>query len=763
MGNGLSDQHLKSPLCHIALIGNSMPRRCGLATFTTHCHNAFSEAYPDLRVDHYAMDDGQPGINYPDDIVLIPQQSAAAYSEAARQIEESGAQAIWLQHEYGIFGGPAGEMILGLLKRTRLPVVTTLHTILEHPGVDERRILNAIIARSSRIMVMADQGRDLLLSVYGAPPEKVSLIPHGVPDRAFVEPDSMKERFGWEGRSVVLTFGLLAPGKGIDTMIRAMSQVVRTQPDALYIVLGATHPNLVREQGETLREELVALAASLGMENNILFIDSFVEQEELLDYLQAADIYVTPYLNPAQITSGTLSYAVGMGKAVVSTPYVQALEILGNDVGVLVPFGDAGAAAEAIVKLLADPERRLTYEMAAYALGRKMIWSELARNVRDLLQDGRAAEPARLVPRRSFALLTPDPAAILRMSDSTGMYQHSILSIPDRDHGYCIDDNARALILMCQMPGLDPGVRDLWISNYASFLQYGWNEERGCFRNFMSFDRKWCEEEGSEDSNGRTLWALGIMARDAEAERYRKWAVHMFNRGAPVWTKLHSPRAQAFLILGASAILSVQPDNANAKAMIETLGPRLHRLAEETRRPDWAWFEAVLAYDNARLPQALLLAGAYLGDPALLDCGFATLEWIVAAQSAPDGRFRAVGTESFGRPYSQPLPFDQQPLEAHATIEAAETAWTISGDAKWLDVAENAYRWFLGQNDLSIALATPDDGGCFDGLTPTGVNQNQGAESLLALQLASCAMKRLFTQRPVVANGPNEVMEQASA
>lgn len=763
MGNGFLDRDSTTEITHIALIGNSMPRRCGLATFTTHCRSAFASAYPGLRIDHYAMDDGQPGIAYPDDVTLIPDQNAVAYSRAAQQIEESGAQAIWLQHEFGIFGGTAGEMILGLLERTRLPVVTTLHTILERPGKDERRVLDAIIARSSRVMVMAEQGRDLLIAVYGASPEKVSVIPHGVPDRAYVDPDSMKDRFGWQGRSVILTFGLLAPGKGIDTMIRAMRQVVNAHPAALYVVLGATHPNLVREQGETLREELTALAATLGLSDNILFIDRFVEQEELLDYLQAADIYVTPYLNPAQITSGTLSYAVGMGKAILSTRYVQAEEILANDVGVLLPFGDPDATARAIISLLADRSRLHDHEKAAYALGRKMIWSELARHVRDLLQSARASEPARLVPRRSFTHLKPDASAVLRMSDSTGMFQHSILAIPDRNHGYCIDDNARALILMCQMPNLDAAVRDVWTTNYASFVQHAWNEDRGCFRNFMAFDRHWCEEEGSEDSNGRAIWALGVMARDASGDRYRQWALHMFDRAAPVWKKLLSPRAQAFLILGAAAVLSVKPDNRHARAMVETLGPRLYRLVEQSRRPDWAWFEAVLAYDNARLPQALMMAGALLKDSALLNCGFSTLEWIVAAQSTPDGRFRAVGTESFGRAYSQPLPFDQQPLEAHATVDAAETAWMLSGDRKWLAVADNTYRWFLGQNDLSLLLATPDDGGCYDGLTPTGVNQNQGAESLLALQLASCAMNRLFTQHPVVAHGLQDAMEQVSA
>jgi glycosyltransferase involved in cell wall biosynthesis len=732
-------------LKHIALIGNSVPRRCGIATFTTHCREALAEAFPGLKVDHYAMEDGATPLSYPADVIPIAQHDPIAYSHAARQIDESGAEAIWLQHEFGIFGGLAGDMILRLLARTRLPLVSSFHTVLEAPGADERRVADALIARSSRIIVMAERGREILTRVYGVPDAKISVIPHGVPDRPFIDADMMKPQFGWEGRKVILTFGLLAPDKGIDRMIRAMPAVAARHPDALYVVLGATHPNILREQGgEVLRESLMALAASLGVERNVAFIDSYVEQESLIDHLQAADIYVTPYLNPAQITSGTLSYAISMGKPVVSTPYVHATEILANDVGLMVPFDDEQQLGAAICRLLDDPAVRADYAARAYALGRGMIWSELARNVHRLLRRARVVQPARLIPRRSYETLKPDASAVLRMSDSTGILQHSILSIPDRNHGYCIDDNARALILMTQMPDLDPALNDQWTTTYASFVQHAWNGDLGKFRNFMAFDRSWCEDEGSEDSGGRAIWALGVTARDAPMEKHRAWAMAMFDRAAAHWRTVHSPRAQAFLILGASAVLDAEPGHRLARDIIEGNGPQLLALVDYARRPDWAWFEAVLAYDNARLPQALLLAGHHLGDADMLDCGFATLEWIVEQQRAPEGHFRAIGTESFGRRYSAPLPFDQQPLEAQASIDAAATAFMISQDNRWLDVAENAYRWFLGQNDLSLLLATPADGGCYDGLTPAGVNRNQGAESLLALQLASCAMNRLF-------------------
>ncbi|WP_336974363.1 glycosyltransferase family 4 protein [Sphingobium aromaticiconvertens] len=749
---------------HIALIGNSVPRRCGIATFTTHCRDAMKGAFPDLVIDHYAMDDGLGDIRYPESIIPIPQYEAAAYSVAAQQIKESGAEAIWLQHEFGIFGGPAGDMILRLLERTTLPLVSTFHTILEQPDADERRVTEALIARSDRIMVMAERGREILRSSYGVPDSKIAVIPHGVPDRPHVASATMQPRFGWDGRRVILTFGLLAPDKGIDTMIRAMPMVAAQHPDALYVVLGATHPNIVREQGgETLREDLIALATSLGVEDNVRFIDGYVEQEALLDRLQAADIYVTPYINPAQVTSGTLSYAIGMGKPVISTPYVQAMEILADDVGMLVPFRDEEALADALCTLLSDADLAEGYATRAYAYGRKMIWSELAHNVGRLLTSACRMQPTRLVPRRSYDILKPDAAGVLRMSDGTGLFQHGILSVPDRNHGYCIDDNARALILMTQMTDMEPQLRDQWTTTYASFLQHAWNPDRGRFRNFMAFDRRWLEEVGSEDSCGRTIWALGVAARDAPLEKHRHWARLMFDRTAGSLLDAGSPRAQAFLILGAAAMLDAVPGHRVAEQIVADFGRNLLHLLDEARRPDWAWFEAVLAYDNARLPQALLLAGKQLCDMKMIAQGLATLQWIVTRQQAPEGHFRAIGTESFGRPHRHPLPFDQQPLEAQATIDAAATAHAISRDARWLDVADNAYRWYLGQNDLSLPLATPADGGCYDGLTPMGVNENQGAESLLALQLASCAMNRLFQRTVMVSKGTQAEEEPLSA
>ncbi|MDB5679661.1 glycosyltransferase family 4 protein [Sphingomonas bacterium] len=729
---------------HIALIGNFLPRQCGIATYTTDTYQALIDRFPGMTVDVYAMNDRAQGYDYPPAVTgTIQQNDRMAYLATARDIEASGAQAVWVQHEYGIYGGPAGDLILALLDRVSLPVIVTLHTILDKPDDDQRRVMDGLLKRAAKVVVMAEIGREILVRVYGANPKAIMMIPHGVPDRALVDPDSMKARFGWEGHKTLLTFGLLAPNKGIESVISAMPAIVAANPDALYVVLGATHPNLVAHEGEAYRDRLKALAANLGVADHVRFIDGFIENEELLDYLQAADLYVTPYTNPQQITSGTLSYAVGVGKAIVSTPYIHATEILADGHGVLVDFGDVDAFAREISRLLCDDGDRSDVSVRAYARGRTMIWPRLAEASMAAIDGIVAARPRRIKSAAPLPALAPSIAAVERMSDATGMFQHAILSVPDRRHGYCIDDNVRALMLMTAIDDLDDEVRDKWMTVYAAFVQYAWNPDTRRFRNFMNFDRTWCEDQGSEDSNGRTIWALGVTAKRAAHAKHRDWAVRLFDETAGIAFDLISPRAQAFAMLGAAAMLSAHPGHQLARNILERFSTDLLALLDDARRPEWEWFEIVLAYDNARLPEALIRAGMALGRGDLLKAGLSTLDWIVGHQTSPEGRFRAVGTESFGRAYEAPLAFDQQPLEAQATIDACAAAFKATGDTKWRDEAARAYRWYLGQNDLDLPLATAQDGGCFDGLMPHGLNRNQGAESILALQLASCAISAL--------------------
>lgn len=730
---------------HVALLGNFLPRKCGIATFTTDTYQALRTRFPDVRVDVYAMDDHPGRYSYPAAVVAaVSQHDLAAYVDAGRAIADSGAQALWVQHEYGIFGGDAGGHVLSLIDRAGLPLIVTLHTVLEKPSPQERSVLEGLLRRAGKVIVMAERGREILMRTYGVSPKSISVIPHGVPDRPFAHPDLFKARFGWSGRRVILTFGLLAPGKGIETMIQAMPAVVARHPDAVYVVLGATHPNLVAHEGEKYRDSLKAQAAALGVGDNVAFIDAFVDHDDLIDYLQAADIYATPYLNPAQITSGTLSYAVGVGKAVVSTPYVHATEILADGHGVLVDFRDADAFGREINDLLGSERNISRLSERAYARGRTMIWSRVAEQAMEEIAAAVAARPRRIASTSiADRVLPPDIAAVERMSDSTGMLQHAIYSVPDRRHGYCIDDNARALMLMTAMPDLDPVTRDKWTTIYASFVQFAWNPEKRRFRNFMNFDRTWCEDEGSEDSNGRTIWALGVVARDAHEAKHRDWATAMFDSTASLALDLGSPRAQAFAMLGAAAMLHSSPGHRLATEILKRFPDQHLALLDAARRPEWGWFEIVLAYDNARLPEAMLRAGLALKRDDLIACGISTLEWIMEKQTAPQGHFRAVGSESFGRVYAEPLPFDQQPLEAVATVDACAAAFDATGDVRWMEEANRAYQWFLGANDLDLPLATQKDGGCFDGLMPGGLNRNQGAESILALQMASCAISGL--------------------
>lgn len=732
-----------SSVKRIALVGNFLPRLCGIATFTSDIYNAFVDRFPDVAVDVYAMNDGVQDYDYPPAVVgTIEEKDAYSYLDAARQIEESGADLVWIQHEYGIFGGEAGEHILKLTERVTLPVALTLHTVLEKPNAAQRRVMDALVARASKLIVMADQGKLQLMDVYGAREDQVVVIPHGVHDRPLADTAGHKARFGLAGREVVLTFGLLSPGKGIETMIAAMPAIVARRPNAHYVVLGATHPNLLAKEGEAYRDRLMTQARDLGVADHISWINDFVETDKLLDWLTAADVYVTPYLNPAQMTSGTLSYAVGLGKPVVSTPYVHAAELLADGHGRLVGFGDSAGFAREIVDLLEQPAVLETVRLRNYALGRTMIWPRLAEAAMTAFDDAIATLPTPLKANRPMPVI-PDTVAfdaVERLSDSTGILQHSIFAVPDRRHGYCVDDNARALILMHQLD-VPAACYDRWTPIYASFVQYAWNQDRNCFRNFMSFDRRWLEEEGSEDSSARAVWSLGVTARDARHVADRRWAAAFYDQCLRFAETVSSPRAHAFVMLAAVARLDADPAHAASRAILERSGDALMALVDAVCRPDWAWFEIVLAYDNCRLPEALLRAGLQLRRQDFIERGIETLEWIVDQQTAKAGHFRPVGSESFGRELTPPLPFDQQPLEAWATIEACAAALDATGDAVWRDEAMRAYRWFQGENDLHMPLGDPADGECYDGLMPHGVNQNRGAESVLAFHLATAAIK----------------------
>lgn len=734
-----------------ALVGDYLPRKCGIATFTTNLREALAGQYRDTTFFAVPVNDIDGGYEYPKEVRFeIEEQDLSAYQRAADFLNISNVDLVSLQHEFGIYGGSAGGHILAMVRELKMPLVTTFHTILRHPNPDERRVMRELVSRSTRLVVMAQRGAEFLQEIFQAPKEKIDVIPHGIPDMQFVDPSFYKDKFGVEGKVVLLTFGLLSPNKGIESVLNALPGILAKIPNLVYIILGATHPNLLREEGETYRMSLERLARKKGVQKNVIFYNRFVELEELTEFIGAADLYITPYLNEAQITSGTLAYAFGAGKAVISTPYWHAQELLAEERGVLVPFGDSEAIAREVVGLLQDERRRNAMRKNAYFLGREMVWSNVAKLYM------RSFEQARLekgvMTRSSFAIKTLDEQPrhlpklkldhLSRMTDSTGLFQHAQFSLPNFAEGYCTDDNARALILTVLLEELEEEsarVRSL-ASTYAAFLDYAFNRELKRFRNFMSFDRRWLEEQGSEDSHGRALWALGACVGRSGRRSFQAWAGQLFNRALPIMLEFQSPRPCAFALLGIHEYLRRLSGDRQATQIRETLTHRLLKLFESVANDKWAWCEECVTYDNAKIAHALIVSGASTGQESVLERGLRVLRWLAECQTAEGGYFRPIGNKGFYQRGGARANFDQQPIEAHAMVSACLEAFRLTSDEYWYQHAQRAFDWFLGWNDLGLELYSSSSGGCSDGLLVDRVNPNQGAESTLAFLLSLAEM-----------------------
>jgi glycosyltransferase involved in cell wall biosynthesis len=699
------------------------------------------------------MNDHGQSYGYPASVAFQAKDDAIEdYVRAAAFLNAGRFDVVCLQHEFGIFGGEAGAHVIELLSRLTMPIVTTLHTVLAKPTAAQRAVTDRIVEVSSRIIVMADKGRELLRSVYRVPDGKIEVIAHGIPEFPFVEPDAAKAKLGFGDRSVILTFGLLSSSKGIEVMIDAMPPILKRRPDAVYVVLGATHPNLVRDEGEAYRASLTTRVRELGVENSVVFLDQFVDQATLLEFISMCDVYVTPYLNEAQMTSGTLAYSFGLGKPVVSTPYWHARELLADGRGVLVPFGDAAAIGDAIADLLTDDRRRQAMRERAYASSRSMTWDRTAERYMTLFENARQGHWLKVIGgSMPDQVATNDAAApamqtghFLSMCDDTGLFQHAVHSVPDRSHGYCVDDNARALLLAVALnePGEHP-LADVMTARFAAFVQHAWNPGTGRFRNFMGFDRTWLEDQGSEDSHGRTLWALGECARKDVSPTRRRWAAALFARALPTAKTFRSPRASAFTLLGLDAYCAVVADDRHARDIRRILAERLMSGLEQVETPGWIWFEESLAYDNARLPQALIVTGVATRTPGYIEAGLRSLRWLMTLQTTSTGHFRPVGTTGFGERRTPPRAFDQQPVEATATIAACLAAWRADDDSEWKTTATGVFSWFLGNNDLSIALVDPETGSCRDGLHPDRANENRGGESVVCYLLGLAEIRQL--------------------
>jgi len=724
-----------------AMIGNFPPRKCGIATFTRDSFESLRAALPRTDWSLVAMEDRSAQHEYPAAVThVIPQDDITAYENVADDLNRSGVEVVFVQHEFGIFGGDSGSHLLVLLRRLRMPIVVTLHTVLERPNPAQKTVLDDILRIASAVIVMTEIGADILERVHGAGPRKVHVIPHGAPERAFLPTDSFKAPLGLSGNKVIMSFGLLSPNKGIETIIRGLPAILDRHPNATYLIVGATHPHLVQHEGESYRDSLVALAKSLGVEGSLHFINRFVGDDELIDLLQAADLYVTPYLTEAQITSGTLAYAIAVGKPVISTPYWHAKEALAEGVGLLCPFNDTNAFAYAIIELLSDDTRREAMARRAYSAGEPTRWRTVAKETAGLALACRASHERRT--EDAFRQLAhPVLDGLHRMSDDCGVLQHSRFGAPDRSHGYCSDDNARALTLLARLAKegpLDAAALKL-AGSCAAFLNHAWNPDTGRFRNFMGFDRRWLDEGGSDDCCARALEALCVLARDWPHAELRDWAADLAReviQHIHTWTSL---RSHALLIKACIAAENSVISPEETSRLIEKAATPLLTAARNGRAE--GWFEPTFAYDNARLPEALILAGERLQDADMLSAGFETLEHLMKLQVTPQGWFAPVATSGFAETRADHAHFDQQPIEAVATVDACLAAWHATGDTRHVRGARLAFEWFGGHNVHGVALAKPEDGVCHDALTIAGLNRNHGAESILSYQLAATSIR----------------------
>jgi glycosyltransferase involved in cell wall biosynthesis len=742
----------ESSIQKIAFLGDHLPRKCGIATFTTDLLAAVAAEYLASQCFAVPVNDIEGGYEYPGVVRFeIEEQDLASYQRAADFLNIGNVDLVCVQHEFGIFGGLAGSHVLALLRELKMPVVTTLHTVLRDPNLEQRRVMQELIARSTRLVVMTERGRQMLREVYRVPPAKIDLIPHGIPDIPFVDPNYYKDQFGVEGRVVLLTFGLLSPNKGIENVLNALPRILAEFPEVVYIVLGATHPNELRERGESYRLGLEILARKNKVEKNVIFYNRFVELEELKEFIGAADLYITPYLNEAQVTSGTLAYAFGAGKAVISTPYWHAAELLAEERGVLVPFGDSKAIAREVVSLLSDGTRRHAMRKNAYKLGRDMVWSNTARLYMRSFELARVQRGA--LSQKAFATKTLDQQPpdlpelkldhLSRMTDSTGMFQHAILTVPNFSEGYCTDDNARAFILAVLLGELEEQperVRTL-ATTYGAFLNHAFEPKTKRFHNHLSFDRRWLDEQGSEDSHARAIWALGVGVGRSPHRSFQIMAGQLFAQALPTVGEFTSPRAWAFSLMGIHEYLRRLGGDSLVNQTREALTTRLMDLFDRAAQPDWPWFEEVLAYDNAKLAHALIVSGQATGQRPVLERGLQALRWLVEVQHSENGHLRPIGSNGFYRRGGARANFDQQPIEAQAMVSACLDAYRITSDPCWYDQAQRAFDWFLGWNDLGLELYSPSTGGCRDALHVDRVNANQGAESTLAFLLSLAEMR----------------------
>jgi glycosyltransferase involved in cell wall biosynthesis len=741
----------KGPPKKVAFISSFPPRKCGIATFTSDLIKSVTTVtkseFEPLVVAVRADDD----LKYKDPVKFeIRQNVKRDYICAADYINFSHVDVVCVQHEFGLFGGEAGAYLSLLLNRLKSPIITTLHTVLDDPSQAYHKSLVDVCDASYKVITMNERGIDMLRAIYGVTGKNVHLIAHGIPDLPFVDSNYYKHKFGMEGRRTILTFGLLSKNKGIEIMLKAMPAIIEAEPSVLYIVLGMTHPSVLKHDGESYRFGLQRMVKDLGLQKHVIFHNRFVNDEELNNFLCAADIYATPYLNREQLTSGTLSFAVGTGKAVVSTPYWAAIELLAEGRGKLVSFGDSKQMADATVGILRDDSLFYSLRRRAYEYGRSRTWPKIGQAYWKLL--GAKRLPVRITgrttpsvsePISSIEVPEPSLAHIKKLTDDIGLYQHAKFTIPNREFGYCTDDNARAVIAMTRYYAqyAEPDALKLF-DIYLSFTMHSQNSD-GIIRNFMNFDRTWVKDEPVHDALGRVLWALGTVMAKPPSPSYLSVIKDCFDKSVKHVPKLY-PRGMAYSILGMSDYLKQFPGASDIKRQLELAADGLIAQYEENHLSDWVWFEDMLTYDNAVLPHALFVAGLTSENKKYVEVAEKTCQFLLD-KTFNGTHFSFVGCKGWYKHGGTKAAFDQQPIEAAGTVMMLRAAYDATQNGRFLTLQRKAFDWFLGENDLHIPLYDFRTKGCYDGLMAGGVNINQGAESLLSFMLGLLAIVESYT------------------
>lgn len=736
---------IKRTVPKVGFISTYIPRECGIGTFTHDIVKNLSKlngyaqiSDSNILVCAISNDD----YSYPDEVKFeINQQKRKDYINAANFLNNSDAEVINIQHEFGIFGGEDGSFILDTIKYLRKPIVTTLHTVLKNPSQGQRHVTNEIARQSVYVVVLAKKAVEMLKDIYGIPEEKIVFIEHGAPDVDFTDSSPSKNDFNAQGRKTILSFGLINPDKGLEYGIKAIAEVVKEYPDILYIILGKTHPEIKKRSGEEYRLSLELLVKNLGLSKNVEFFNYFVSKEKLIRFLVASDIYLTPYLQREQIVSGTLAYALASGKALISTPYWYAEELLADNRGIIVPFKDEGAISGAMLKLLKNEKLFNEMRKNAYAFGRNFIWKSVVKKYRNTFSSAIKTYINTLtVPKHVKRTILPEinMKHFRLLTDDTGIFQHSTFIVPNRMHGYSTDDNARALIVSLKNWQLTKDSDMInYIIRFLSFLLYAHDDSNNAIRNIMNFQREWIDDTVSEDTAGRTIWALGYTLKHAPEDPIRILALNLFKRFINSTEQFTSPRAWAFTIIGTIYYLSVFKGDIEIKNISTRMAEKLKTQFINNSDDNWKWCEDIIAYENARIPQALLSYGGFFKDKNIFALADKTFRWLIDIQfDKHNNRFSVIGSDKWMTRNGEKSQFDQQPVEIAAIVDAAYEGYKYTGDDYFEQIIEMSIDWFLGNNDAGKSVYDFKTGGSRDGINPLGLNLNEGAESTLSWLLS---------------------------